>query len=164
MSSRDAAFSYHHSAAVGASAVGQVVALYDAILRDLRLAMAAVEAGNIENRVNASNHALLVLGELQGVLDFARGGEPAQNLSAFYTAMRDLIVQASISSSQEKFLDLIAKFARLRAAWSHVERSVAPTVPTDRLRISTHEQRTFSPSAAPAPESAEESGSSKWHA
>jgi flagellar protein FliS len=141
-----------------------VVALYDVILRDFRLAITAVEARNIEARVNASNHALLVLGELQGVLDFARGGEPAQNLNAFYIAMRALIVQASISSSREKFLDLVAKFARLRTAWSRVERSIAPTAPTDRLRISSQAQRTFSQNTAPPPESAEDSASGEWHA
>jgi flagellin-specific chaperone FliS len=48
--------------------VGQVVALYDIIVRDLRRAVEAIDAKQIEARVNASNHALMVIGELQGVL------------------------------------------------------------------------------------------------
>jgi flagellin-specific chaperone FliS len=42
--------------------------------------------------VNALNHALIVLGELQGVLDYERGGQVARNLSDFYTVGRVLIL------------------------------------------------------------------------
>ena len=69
MSPNDSAFAYHQSTAFGAAALGQVIALYDTILRDFHRAMAAIGAGQIEKRVNALNHALIVVGELQGVLD-----------------------------------------------------------------------------------------------
>src|SRR5208282_1182279 len=76
MNSHESASAYHQSAAFGATAVGQIIALYDRILRDLRQALAAVESARIEERVNSTNHALVVIGELQGVLDLERGGEP----------------------------------------------------------------------------------------
>jgi flagellar secretion chaperone FliS len=171
MSSRDSAFTYQHATAVSATPVGQVVALYDVILRDLRQAMAAVEAGQIERRVNLTNHALLIVGELQGVLDFDRGGEAARNLNNFYTVMRPLITEASMTSSCEKFQDLIEKFARLRAAWSKVERTVAPSVPENRPRVYSSALPVFSQSAphssqsVPLPsEASEDSGKGRWSA
>ena len=183
MNSRDSAFTYQQATAVSATPVGQVVALYDVILRDLRQAMAAVEAGQIEKRVHLTNHALLIIGELQGVLDFERGGEAARNLHSFYAVMRPLVTQASMTNSREKFQDLIEKFARLRAAWSKADRAVVPTsVPTVvpasvpsvqeiRPHISSSVPPAFSQSAPRALQSAalpsensEDSGRSRWSA
>src|SRR5208283_4689994 len=114
------------------------VALYDTILRDLHRGIAAIEAGQIEKRVNATNHALTVIGELQGVLDFERGGEAARNLSNFYSVTRSMILEASMTSSREKFKELTAMFTRLRAAWSQVERTLAPSSEsTQEYRISS---------------------------
>jgi flagellin-specific chaperone FliS len=61
MSSDDSAFAYHQTTAFGASALGQVIALYDTMLRDFDRAMAAIGAGQIEKRVNALNRALIVV-------------------------------------------------------------------------------------------------------
>jgi flagellar secretion chaperone FliS len=186
MNSRDSAFTYQQASAVSATPVGQVVALYDVILRDLRQAMAAVDAGQIEKRVHLTNHALLIIGELQGVLDFERGGEAARNLNNFYTVMRPLVTEASMTASRGKFQALIEKFARLRAAWSKAERTlvpnapnvvpalmpnVAPSVQEHRPRVSSGAPPAFSQSAprtspsAPLPsENSEDSGRSRWSA
>jgi len=164
MNSRNSASAYQETTAVGATAVGQIIALYDAILRDLRQALAAVEAGQIEQRVNSSNHALVVIGELQGVLDFERGGEAARHLKSFYNITRAMTREASVGSSREKFLKLISMFARLRAAWSGIENSIAPCEPKDRLRISSRTQHAVPRAAGYAPESPEGSGNGRWKA
>jgi flagellar biosynthetic protein FliS len=135
MSTRDSASAYHQSTAYGASAVGQVIALYDTILRDFHRAISAIESGQIEQRVNAGNHALIVIGELQGVLDFARGGEPAKRLNGFYNVTRAMAMEACIAASREKFAELISMFACLRSAWAQVEQTVGPSEPSQRLRI-----------------------------
>jgi len=146
MSTPDSAFAYQQATAVGASAVGQVVALYDTILRDFHRAIAAIERGQIEQRVNAGNHALMVMGELQGVLNFERGGEAARRLQSFYKVTRAMTLEASVQSSREKFLELIAMFARLRAAWSKIEGTVGFSEPTERLRICSLPEGTSSQS------------------
>jgi flagellar secretion chaperone FliS len=146
MSTHDSASAYHQATAVGASAVGQVVALYDTILRDFHRAIASIESEQIEQRVNAGNHALMVIGELQGVLDFERGGEAARRLQSFYKVTRAMTLEASVRSSREKFLELIAMFARLRAAWSKIERTVGFSEPIERLRICSRPEGTFSQS------------------
>jgi len=144
MSTLDSAFAYQQSSAVGASAVGQVIALYDRVLRDLRQAIQAVEDRQIENRVNALNHALTIVGELQGVLDFERGGEAAVNLNNYYNVARAMMLKASMTSSAEALKELVAMFTRLRSAWAQVERSVTHAEPTQRLRISSRPQADFS--------------------
>ncbi|MGB7283635.1 MAG: flagellar export chaperone FliS [Candidatus Acidiferrum sp.] len=144
MKSRDSASAYHRSTAFGATAVGQVITLYDTILRDLHQAIDAIDGRQIEERVNAANHALIVIGELQGVLDFEQGGETARHLNNFYNVSRAMLTHASVTSSREKFQELISMFARIRSAWSHVERTVAPSEPTRRLKISSERQVAFS--------------------
>ena len=152
MKPQDSAFAYQQSTASAASSVGQVVALYDRILRDFRGAIAAVGAGQIENRVNSLNHALTIIGELQGVLDFQRGGEAAHNLNNFYTVTRAMVTEAGVTCSVERLQELVSMFARLRAAWAQVESSVAPSEPTQRLRVSSQPQAQRSENVSPSPE------------
>jgi flagellar protein FliS len=160
----DTAFAYQQSTASAASSVGQVVALYDRILRDLRGAIAAIGAGQIENRVNSLNHALTIIGELQGVLDFQRGGEAARNLNSFYTITRGMVTEAGVTSSVDQLQELVSMFARIRAAWTHVERTVAPSEPTQRLRVSTRPQAQPSQSISSSPEHSAGAETGGWRA
>jgi flagellar protein FliS len=164
MKPQDSAFAYQQSTASAASSVGQVVALYDRILRDFRTAIAAVGAGQIENRVNSLNHALTIIGELQGVLDFQRGGEAARNLNNFYTVTRAMVTEAGVTCSVERLQELVSMFARLRAAWAHVETSVAPSEPTQRLRVSSQGQAQNSQNVSPSPEHSASAETGGWRA
>jgi flagellar biosynthetic protein FliS len=164
MKSRDSASAYHRSTAFGATAVGQVIALYDTILRDLHQSIEAIDEKKIEKRVNASNHALIVIGELQGVLDFARGGAAARNLNSFYNVTRAMVTQASVRSSRETFQELIFMFVRIRSAWSQVERTIAPSEPIDGPRISSRPQQTFRQSVAIPTDIPEEPANGGWKA
>jgi flagellar secretion chaperone FliS len=164
MNTLDTAFAYQQSTASAASSVGQVVALYDRILRDLRGAIAAIETGQIENRVNSLNHALTIIGELQGVLDFQRGGEAARNLNSFYTVARAMVTEAGVTSSLELLQELVSMFARIRAAWAHVERTVAPSEPTQRLRVSSQPKAQHSQNISPSVENSSGTGNGGWRA
>jgi len=150
----DSAFAYQQASASSASAVGQVVALYDRILRDLRQGIQAIEAGQVEKRVSSLNHALTVIGELQGVLDFERGGTPARNLNSFYNVTRAMLTHAGVCSSVETLQELISMFTRMRTAWTKIESTIAPAEPTKRFRISSQPQAALSQDYSVAPESA----------
>lgn len=141
MTASSSASTYFQNNAFGASAVGQVVALYDTILRDLRRALDAIADNDIERRVNSANHAIMVVGELQGVLDFERGGEPAKHLNSFYNISRALIIKACVHSERQQFEKVAEMFTTLRVAWSHVERTIAPAQPSERLRVSSQQQK-----------------------
>jgi flagellar protein FliS len=164
MSAQDSVSAYFQSTAVGASAVGQVVALYDTILRDLRRAIEALASNQVEKRIDSSNHAIMVIGELQGVLDFERGGEVANTLSSFYSVVRAMISQAATHGSLKKFNEIIGMVAQLRAAWSEVEHTVAPVEPTKQLRISTRTTISSTESAPDQSEKPEASSTGRWSA
>jgi flagellar secretion chaperone FliS len=146
MNEQGAASAYRTATAQSASAVGRVVALFDTILRDFQRALAAVEAGNVQSRVFEMNHALTVIGELQGVLDFEAGGEAAKQFENFYNVARGLIVSANVNVSRESILGLIDLFKPVRQAWQEVDRK--------HLAIETIEARKAAAKAqSPAPSS-----------
>ena len=68
---------YRKRAVEGASPVGLVVLLYGGAVTNLMRAIAAVDAGNVEKRVEELNKALAIIAQLQGTLDFEKGGAVA---------------------------------------------------------------------------------------
>jgi len=125
MKQQDIASLYRQVSVTVASPTGMVVKLYDRILEDFRRALEANSAGNIEQRVSSLNHALLIIAELEGVLDFERGGVVAKHLQGFYRVARSLILEANVRASQvgiEKLRDI---FTPLRNAWQKVDEDVA---------------------------------------
>ncbi|MBZ5659218.1 MAG: flagellar export chaperone FliS [Acidobacteriia bacterium] len=122
----DPTLSYRQAAARGTSPVGQVVALYDTILRDLLRALAALQARDVETRVFELNHALLVIAHLQNVLDFERGGDAAKQLEQLYITTRGMIVQANIKATPEAIEEIVNLYGGLRQAWYQAEQHLSP--------------------------------------
>lgn len=122
---RDPARSYRESAVRGASPLGLVVILYEEIVRSLRKALRAFDAGDIESRGKELTHAVEVIGYLQSILDFEKGGDVARNLSSFYNLMRGKLLQTHIAPTQEALQMLACEFAKVGAAWQQAERSLA---------------------------------------
>ena len=125
----DAAASYHQVSAHGGSPLGNIVSLYDTILRDFRRAQAALDAGVVETRVFELNHALDVIGHLEGVLDHQRGGEAARRFEGFYRITRGLIVAANAEPRRESIDNLIEMYSSLRQAWEEAERKLQGSEP-----------------------------------
>jgi len=142
---------YRESAARGASAVGQVALLYEQMVEDLRKAVRAIEDNRIEDRTNAINHAMVVVGHLQGNLNFEVGGDVARNLERFYTMLRGKLVEAQFQASKEILNEQIIFLLDLHDAWIEVDRAIS----------------TPKPAAPQAAESAPEAGSrltGEWNA
>jgi len=117
--------SYRQTAARGATPLGQVVALYDAVLRDFFRALAALKAGNVAERVEHLNHAISVIGYLANVLDHEQGGKVARQLAGVYTASIGMIVQANAKASTAAIDELIEIYGDLRQAWYQAEQKLA---------------------------------------
>lgn len=130
MNETNAAFAYQQASARSATPVGQVVALYDTILRDLRRANEAQAGDNVEKRVFELNHALAVIGHLRGVLDHQHGGDAAKRLERFYEVTHGMILQASVSGNRETVNKLIELYGSLRQAWQVCETQVAAVGPS----------------------------------
>ena len=125
MTMRDPARMYRESAVRGASPIGLIVILYEEIVRSIRKAVRAFDAGDIESRGRALTHAIEVIGYLQSVLDFEKGGDVARNLSDFYNFMRGKLFEAHIQPTHNSLEMMATEFAKLAAAWQQAERSLA---------------------------------------
>ena len=134
---------YQQSSARGATSIGQVVALYDTILRDLYRAQAALESNRVETRIFELNHAIIVIGELQNVLDFENGGEAAVRLKSFYEVARTMVLEICVAPSEQGLKRLIGIFLPVRNAW----KQISETVPSNPVRESSETVRV---SMAPA--------------
>ncbi len=134
----DARSSYRESAVRGANPVQLVISLYEQAIEDLRRAIVALRKSDIEARTRAINHALVVIGHLQGSLDLERGGAVAQNLTMFYNLMRGSLVQAQLEQSAIILEEQIGHLVCLHEAWQEVERRTsAPDGSSMKLAQST---------------------------
>jgi flagellar protein FliS len=125
----DARTSYREAAVRGATPVRLVICLYEQAIEDLRRAVLAQERGDIEARTRQINHALTVIGQLQGTLDKQRGGEVAVNLERFYNLVRAGMIEAQIKQSVRLLERQISQLATVHEAWLEVERATAPSQP-----------------------------------
>jgi flagellar secretion chaperone FliS len=167
MNQQDVAALYREISANGANPPGAVVKLYDRILEDFRRASHAISAKNIELRVSCLNHALLIIAELEGVLDFERGGEVAKHLQGFYRVIRGLILQANIRATRQSLEELSKLVAPVRDAWQQVEQDAAHNKVSAPERPQPQIQRPAPRNAAAnetGPELELESTGSRWSA
>ena len=119
-----------------------VVLLYEQAVEDLRRARAAFRTGDVAARTTEIDHALLIIGQLQGSLDMAQGGEVAQSLDRFYDTVRAQVLDAQMRSMPEILDRQIANLLSLREAWAEVELATRRTAPA------------VAPEATPTPASA----------
>lgn len=129
MNTANPRLAYRQAAIEAATPLGLVVILYDLAIEDFRKAIAAIGAGDIEARTAALQHALSVLEQLQGRLEFEKGGEAAQQLDRFYSMVRGKILEAQIKCSAAVLEEVMGFMTDLRSAWKQAEQNSAPAAP-----------------------------------
>ncbi|HTW57897.1 MAG TPA: flagellar export chaperone FliS [Terriglobales bacterium] len=122
--------SYREAEVQGASRVRLVILLYEQAIEDLRRALAAHSQRDIQVRTREINHAILVLGHLQGSLDKRQGGQVAANLERFYTLVRAGLVEAQCKQSAELLEQQISLLLQVRDAWCQVARTEIVDAPS----------------------------------
>lgn len=150
----DATLAYRQNEITSSDGLGLVLVLYDMLLRDLRSAVAALAAGDIEARAAAIRHSLLVLQQLQGTLDMERGEIVAQNLDRFYNFIRAKLLEGQIKASASIFEEQITFVSSIREAWEQVRH--------DQLAAHASPQTEFP--AIPPPSSEMAGGVAQWTA
>jgi flagellar secretion chaperone FliS len=126
MNPRQAELSYRRAVVADASSVALVITMYDLLVNDLTQAMNALEKGDIEARSMAIKHAFLVLQQLQGSLDWEKGGEAAKNLSQFYSFLRGRIWEAHVKKDHQALSEPIQLLLDVRQAWAQVDSRNSP--------------------------------------
>lgn len=130
------ALSAYQAASKMVSSLGAVVLLYDAMIKEVANAKAAIEEGRIEDRFNATQKACKVLVGLQSHLDFEKGGDVSLMLDQFYhTIFRDL-QQVNMKNSTKTCDEIITALGEVRASWAE---------------LAKNEQRTGSPDGKAGP-------------
>ena len=108
---------YDQRALEGATGVELTIALYDGIIRFMRIAIDAAKHADVARRRAAVRRAMAIIIHLQMTLQFDIGGKPAQALGEFYAAMFALMLQGSQTNSTRKFDEVIACVWNVREAW-----------------------------------------------
>jgi flagellar protein FliS len=114
--------SYLRAATQDATSAGLVIILYDLLIHDLELAIAAFADHDVERRTAEIKHAFLVLQQLEGSLDKNNGGEAAKHFSAFYSTLRSKILEAHIKASPDVLRQQIDLVLDVRQAWQHIDK------------------------------------------
>lgn len=134
----DATMAYRQSVTEGTTPLGLVVLLYDRAIEDMCLAVKAMREQDVERRTGHVNHAMLILQQLQGTLDFERGGETAKQLNRLYSLVRAKLLEAQIRHSVELMQQQVRLMSEIRECWARAEQqeeSSRPDCPIPVLPI-----------------------------
>src|SRR5580693_9290655 len=135
----DARRSYQESALRGATPIELVVVLYDTAIEDMRHALMAMQQNDVESRSRYIGHALIVLQQLQGTLDFERGGSAARQFEQFYNLIRAKLLEAQIRYSSELMRQQIRCMSEVRDSWQQARRLLQPLTGTPPAPAATSE-------------------------
>lgn len=128
---KEARKAYQQSAVSGVNSIGLVVLLFNSAIEDMRHALGAMQQAHVETQVAAIRHALLILQQLQGNLDFENGREAARQFEQFYNAVRAKLLEAQIRHSPELLNRQMQFMAEVRDCWREAERQIRPVTVAD---------------------------------
>ena len=122
----EAKLAYRECAVRGATPIELVVILYDAAIEDLRRALEAMQNKDVELKASAVGYALLVLQQLQGTLDFEKGGQPARQFEQFYNLVRGKLLEAHLRNSPDLMQQQVRFLSEVRDCWVEAEKQLRP--------------------------------------
>lgn len=108
---------YRTASASGATHIGLLLLVYDALASDFRKASDALSRGDIGGRCTYSNHALLLLGHLQEWCAFLDDEPLAMSLTTFYGHLRVMLLQYQKNGTPKDFSGLAGMVTETRAVW-----------------------------------------------
>lgn len=111
---------YQQTNVMTSSNVQIVVLLYDAAIQSIELARRGIEAKNIPDKARFLGRAISIIGELNSVLDFERGGEIARSLHRIYDYVLSELVAANTRNNSRHLDGPTRCLSVLREAWVEV--------------------------------------------
>jgi flagellar protein FliS len=103
----------------------QIVMLYDGAIKFMRLAATDIETGDLVAKAEHTNRALDIIGYLQSILDFERGGEVAPVLNHLYLGVTADILRASSQLDSALLRRTAELLVPVREAWANNVRAAA---------------------------------------
>ncbi len=108
---------YRSSATEGATHIDILLACYDALAEDIRLAGKSAVMGDVVARCRYSEHALLLIGHLESWVSLLDDSALAANMVSFYGYLRVEILRLQLCVESDKFLTLALVVGETRATW-----------------------------------------------
>ena len=118
---------YRKTAVTTTSRAGQIIMLYDGLLRFTRQAVRAVERSELEDAHRNFLRAQDILAELEASLDLEIGGDTAKNLLGLYEYGYRRLVEANCRKSAAPALEVITIFHELLQAWREIDGRASDT-------------------------------------
>jgi flagellar protein FliS len=94
-----------------------LIMLYDAAIKDIRVAQEAIEANDRGQKAKALDHGVKVIMELINSLRPEKAPEIAENLRRLYDFMIDRMIQANLKNDVEQLEPVVKVLIELREAW-----------------------------------------------
>lgn len=117
MRQEDALATYRRAQLETATPHELVGRLYAVAIRACRLAARTLEEGDLEGAREPIHKAQDITTELIAALDFAAGGEIAQNLNQLYRYMHSRLVAAQVRKEAEAASEVADLLEQLAEAW-----------------------------------------------
>lgn len=111
---------YQQTQILTSSGVHLVVLLYDAAIQSIELARRAIETNDLKDKGRFLGRAISIVGELNSVLDFERGGNIARQLHRLYDYMLAELVAANARHDTRHLDGPLRCLGTLREAWREV--------------------------------------------
>lgn len=111
---------YRETQVLTASAGQLVVVLYDHLLVCMRRAQVAVDAGDMERRIELLHRSRLVVGELLATLDHTNGGAIAGGLAGLYTFIMSELMAVGTDADGGRLANVVHIVTELRSAFAQI--------------------------------------------
>lgn len=108
---------YRNSATEGATHIDILLACYDAVAEDIRLAGKFASRGDVAARCRYSQRALLLIGHLESWVSLLDDAVLGTSLEAFYQYLRAEILGLQLCNQLDKFISLALVVCETRAVW-----------------------------------------------
>jgi flagellar protein FliS len=119
---------YQQTQIMTSSSVQIVVLLYDAAIQSIELARVGIESNNVKDKGRFLGRAISIVGELNSVLDFERGGEIAISLHRLYEYILTELITANARNSASHLDGPLRCLTTLREGWQEVVARQQPAV------------------------------------
>jgi flagellar protein FliS len=123
---------YQQTQVMTSSSVQIVVLLYDGAIQSIELARTGIESNNLKEKSRCLGKAISIVGELDSVLDFERGGEIATSLHRLYEYILTELVAANARNETRHLNGPLRCLTTLREGWQEVAVRQQPAVGAGR--------------------------------
>ncbi len=107
----------------GATPLGLILLVYEALVQSLIDARSAAEDGDVERQVDQTSRAMQALMELMVSLDHEKGGEIAGNLASLYTYMHRRLLEGQGGDVVAALNEVLKLAQTLRESWMELAQS-----------------------------------------